>query len=187
MKGVSGVEMLCGSAGRFTEDCVRIPSGSKNCSETFDTIEDDEQLLNVLKRNQPSTQQQQEEGEETNVLSAGYGGSGGVGALNPGASGRDRPELTATLNAWESGVAGTNNSSSNVAGTVNNNDSDLVEGTIDPESPKKDWPAGNLFPPESVAIAIETDSSSAAVRTVASKAFALATLCIPAVGFLFGM
>jgi hypothetical protein len=174
IKGVSGTEMLCGSSGQFADECATIPSGTDECSETYQEIEEDESLLDVL-ANQRTEQEleQGEEGDETVVLTSGYGGTGGVGALNPGAAGRDHPEYTATLNGW-GGVVDPDNSS--YAGTINDYDSDLE--TIEDEP----W-SGSAFP-GSVAITIETDSSWA-TRTTASTTVALATLWMPFVGFMF--
>ncbi|CAB9526929.1 Mycoplasma protein of unknown function, DUF285 (Partial), partial [Seminavis robusta] len=101
--GVSGSEIFCGSSGEFTLECVVIPSGSEDyCPETYDEFEEDEELRDGLtQQREQETQSQEAAIPVGDGNSPGYGGSGGIGALNPGGMGRDHPEYTANLNGWQ--------------------------------------------------------------------------------------
>lgn len=84
----SGVEMLCGSSGSFDPDCsnTNVPSGSEECPEAYSEMEEDYEV-----RESGQADQQAKDEEED---SPARGGSGGIGAMNPGANGRDHPERT---------------------------------------------------------------------------------------------
>jgi len=102
--GVSGMDMFCGSSGSFSESCQNVPWGSEDCQESWQEIEEDEEVRDEQVRDEETTNI----GSDSNSLFINdwnskpssavhsYGGSGGIGAMNPGSLGRD-PESTATI------------------------------------------------------------------------------------------